>query len=112
MPCLRSDRKGTPPVRRSVLEPVACMTYREQDDEIMRTDSTCSRWLVLEALGLLAPSPPAAVVSERCVVSRSEAPARVDAPDVPLVDDPLRVDESRDEEPLDPESRRPLTSTC
>lgn len=71
----------------------------------MRTDSTCRRcWPLLDALGLLAPSPPADVVSERCVVSPL---GRVDEPD-DVVLDPLRDEDDA----LDPESRRPAISTC
>jgi hypothetical protein len=78
------------------------MTYREQDDAIMRTDSTFKRWPVPEALGLVAPPPPADVVSERCVES---PPERVDEPEVVLLD-PLREDVA-----LAPDSRRPVIST-
>jgi hypothetical protein len=61
---------------------------------------------VPEALGLLAPSPPADVESERCVVSvRPDEPERVV---LEVLLDPVREEDVL----LAPDSRRPVMATC
>ena len=76
--------------------------YREHVDAIMRTDSTCSRWpLAAFALPVLADGEP-----DRWLSPRSEDPDRVEEPEpplaapAPLLDDPVRVESGREEEPL------------